>query len=222
MQLQEFRALVKEFTRVDGNAYLPYSTFAAWDRAINNSLKSLTSFYPILYNTAVSFTVESGTSKYNLRDEDVFSHPVSLIDVLTIDQKTITFVNWNSVQEEERYWYGKRSGFPASYTVISPSQLLLSSMPESDYDGTLVAWVIHPTLTNDNDELLIPDEVTQFAAAYTAKDILSPYSSADTIQRISAILQQYSNAFMEFIAHGGNRHGQRAFRRGDSWKVVRF
>ena len=203
MTLQDFRDdLVKAYTDVLGQ---PYLEGTAQNDAINRALERFTEDTYCLYDDDVSFTTSSSIGHYDMRDTTVFGQKMLRVLRVWVDGVLIRQVatQRDMVNLESLYIYATPDT-PKYWFTQGTSQLVLYPKPDSTYSDTYVSgWYLHPTLSDETEELVIPDSDLEAAAIECALALMHPRAAGSAKEHVLDLRQELEQAKAKIKARSG-------------------
>ena len=217
MTLSDIRSLITAFNEVDGQPYIATSDTTDLNSLINERLRAFTAETLCLdtYNNPLTLTI--GQSTYDYRntiassagvDADAsgsgaFASPMARISYVYVNGNPL----WNQFYKPGPYdptrlledfpSYLTDTGQPMRFCIVAPNSIMLHPTPDVNYANTYaIGQLLHPTLTSDSQELVIPEEFHRTAAIYCWATLNQPWAAGASMERIKTI-EPYAAAQME-------------------------
>lgn len=219
MTLQDFRDdLVKAYTDVLGQ---PYVEGTAQNDAINRALERFTEDTYCLYDDDVSFTTSASIGHYDMRDTAVFGQKMLRILRVWLEGSMLQQVaTQRDMTNLQGTYIFTTPSTPAYWFTQGTSQLVLYPKPDSTHADTYVSgWYLHPTLSDETEELAIPDADIDAAAIECALALMHPRAAGTAKEHVLALRQELDMAKAKIKARSGitdspvirQRRGTRVF-----------
>lgn len=217
MTLGDVRALILAFSEVDGQAYIASSDTTDLNSLINERLRAFTAETLCLdtYNNALTLTANQALYDYrntisssSASDADAsgsgaFAAPMARISYVYVNGNPLYDQFWrpgpfDRTELIRRYpSYTTDSGTPQRFVIVAPNSMLLHPVPAQAYANSFaVGQILHPVLTADSSELVIPEEYHRTAAIYCWATLNLPLAAGASMDRIKAI-EPYAAQQME-------------------------
>jgi len=200
MELQDFRdTLVKAYTDVLGQ---PYITGTDQNDAINRALERFTEETYCLYDDDIALTTQASIGHYDFRDTDAFAQKMLRVMHVWVEGNLIQRVaTQRDMTNIEANYIFATPDVPAYWFTQGSTTLMLAPKPASTYADTYVSgWYLHPTLTQENDAIAVPDTDIEAAAMKCALALMHPRAAATTKERYDQLLADYNRERDRIIA----------------------
>lgn len=190
MTLEDFRdQVVAPYIEVLGQAYVEST---AQNSAISRALERFTEDTYCLYSDRIAFTLTSGTAEYSMRDDAVFAKKMLRIMHVWVNSGLLLQVatQRDMTNLYETYLFDA-DGDPALWFTQGATKLVLHPPPDTAFSNSYVSgWYLHPTVSEEDDVLEIPDADIEAAAIECAIAIMRPRAAGSAKEHLESLKQE--------------------------------
>lgn len=195
MTRSEFRDRVNAYMATEAQ---PYETSDSDINAqINELLPTYSGIARCLFSNKTTLTLVAGTAVYDLRGPEFGNAMEHVLDVF-VDGSALgdmegyhRSMGYQDAADHLREFGTASDDQPRYWLQVPPHSIQLFPAPDSVYSDTFVTgFYRHPAMTDDADELVIPDELLYPAAMYVAAHILDPRAAGASLEKKNRLMAE--------------------------------